>query len=135
LIYDAQIDAEVPAGHGVGRGDIGLCGGDWEGFGFGTLGEELHEFGAVVGRVCLDRPSIAHGGEGAMPQVSGRRPFDEFHLADQLRFDPADHSGWVENWTFEVSAREVGNFAQRGGLRRVAERSVVAMSGRARLNR
>ena len=32
---------------------------------------------------------IAHGDEGAMPQVPGIRPFDECDLADQLRFDPA----------------------------------------------
>ena len=32
---------------------------------------------------------IAHGDEGAMPQVPGIRPFEKRHLADQVRFDPA----------------------------------------------
>ena len=31
---------------------------------------------------------IGHGDECAMPQVSGISPFEECHLADQLRFDP-----------------------------------------------
>jgi hypothetical protein len=31
---------------------------------------------------------IAHGNEGAMPQVPSIRPFDESDLANELWFDP-----------------------------------------------
>jgi hypothetical protein len=38
----------------------------------------------------LRRPLvIAHGDEGAMPQMPGIGPFDVGDLANQLRFDPA----------------------------------------------
>ena len=37
----------------------------------------------------LRRPLvIAQADKSAMPQVSGVRPFDERHLADELRFEP-----------------------------------------------
>jgi hypothetical protein len=39
-------------------------------------------FANHLGRLFI----IAYGDEGAMPQVSGIRPFDECDLADQLRF-------------------------------------------------
>jgi hypothetical protein len=31
---------------------------------------------------------IAHGDEAAMPQMTGIGPFNECHLANQVRFDP-----------------------------------------------
>ena len=66
----------------------------------------------------LRRPFIiAHGDEGAMPQVPGIRPFDECDLADQLRFDRAaclnTHLFWsiedacvkMETWRVDYNTR------------------------------
>jgi hypothetical protein len=33
--------------------------------------------------------AIAHGDEGAMPQMSSIRPFNECNLTDEFRFNPA----------------------------------------------
>ncbi len=56
----------------------------------------LHFGKAQVSRTIRRLFIIAHGDEDVMPQVSGISPFEECHLADQFRRDPAASSSFPQ---------------------------------------